>query len=142
MHLFLSQQVSFHSLFSISNDFDFCFIGDIDSLNANKAITQNVEIIDYFKKEERLLEIINEHKSAETGKIAKMIIFMSRKADCDNLADKLYQEGIATESIHGDLSQQARTRTLDKFRKGSVRVLVATDVAARGLDIKVSWKLM
>ncbi len=63
------------------------------------------------------------------------IIFCNRKVDVDIVAKSLKQHGLNAEPIHGDLDQSQRTRTLDGFRDGSIRFLIASDVAARGLDI-------
>jgi superfamily II DNA/RNA helicase len=63
------------------------------------------------------------------------IIFCNRKTEVDVVAKSLKKHGYNAEPIHGDLDQSHRTRTLDGFRDGSVRFLVASDVAARGLDI-------
>jgi superfamily II DNA/RNA helicase len=63
------------------------------------------------------------------------IIFCNRKMDVDVVAKSLKQHGFNASPIHGDLDQSVRTRTLDGFRDGSVHLLVASDVAARGLDI-------
>ena len=63
------------------------------------------------------------------------IIFCNRKIDVDVVAKSLKKHGLNASPIHGDLDQSVRTRTLDGFREGSVRFLVASDVAARGLDI-------
>ena len=63
------------------------------------------------------------------------IIFCNRKMDVDVLAKSLKQHGFNASPIHGDLDQSVRTRTLDGFRDGTVHLLIASDVAARGLDI-------
>ncbi len=63
------------------------------------------------------------------------IIFCNRKMDVDVVAKSMKQHGLNASPIHGDLDQSVRTRTLDGFRDGSVKFLVASDVAARGLDI-------
>jgi ATP-dependent RNA helicase RhlE len=63
------------------------------------------------------------------------IIFCNRKIDVDILAKSLKKHGYDAEAIHGDLEQSQRMRTLDAFRDGKLRLLVASDVAARGLDI-------
>jgi superfamily II DNA/RNA helicase len=65
----------------------------------------------------------------------RAIIFTRTKRDCDELALALIGRGLAAEAIHGDLAQAQRERALESFRSGNARVLVATDVAARGLDI-------
>ena len=64
------------------------------------------------------------------------LVFVDTKFACSRLAHFLERHGIAADSIHGDKSQIARTETLESFKNGKVRVLVATDVAARGLDIE------
>ena len=63
------------------------------------------------------------------------IVFCNRKVDVDVVAKSMKQHGLDAAPIHGDLDQSQRTRTLDGFRDGSLRFLVASDVAARGLDI-------
>ena len=63
------------------------------------------------------------------------IIFCRTKAETQEVADKLIRDGYNAESLHGDLSQQQREVTMQKFRQHTVQVLVATDVAARGLDV-------
>ena len=58
--------------------------------------------------------------------------------DCDDLAYMLRGQGFLVDSLHGERSQNARTQALENFRSGRVKLLVATDVAGRGLDVKVS----
>ncbi|WP_209426525.1 DEAD/DEAH box helicase [Pararhodobacter sp. SW119] len=72
---------------------------------------------------------------AEGEACKNAIIFCNRKIDVDVVAKSLKQHGFDAAPIHGDLDQSVRTRTLDGFRDGSLRFLVASDVAARGLDI-------
>ena len=55
---------------------------------------------------------------------------------CEDIVDARMDEGYRADALHGDKSQQARSRTMDWFRKGRIKILVATDVAARGLDVK------
>ena len=55
---------------------------------------------------------------------------------CEDIVDALMDEGYRADALHGDKSQQARSRTMDWFRRGRIKILVATDVAARGLDVK------
>lgn len=72
---------------------------------------------------------------AEGDKCTNAIIFCNRKTDVDIVAKSLKKYGYDAAPIHGDLDQSQRTRTLDGFRDGSLRFLVASDVAARGLDV-------
>lgn len=67
---------------------------------------------------------------------ASCVVFCNTKRDCQSLSDALNERGIGTLALHGDLEQRDRDRVLVRFANGSCRVLVATDVAARGLDIK------
>ncbi|KAJ4758663.1 DEAD-box ATP-dependent RNA helicase 14 [Rhynchospora pubera] len=105
-------------------------IGNTDSLVANKSITQHVEVINPMEKRRRLDQIL---RSQDAN--AKTIIFCSTKKMCDMLAQNL-QQRYGASAIHGDKSQPERDSVLASFRAGRCHVLVATDVAARGLDIK------
>jgi len=105
-------------------------IGNTDQLVANKSITQHVEVISHSEKSRRLDQIL---RSQEPG--SKVIIFCSTKRMCDQLARNLSRQYGAS-AIHGDKSQAERDSVLSDFRSGRCPVLVATDVAARGLDIK------
>ena len=69
------------------------------------------------------------------GKWEQVLIFTRTKHGANRLSKKLTQAGIQSSAIHGDKAQGARTRALDGFKKRTIRVLVATDIAARGLDI-------
>ncbi|KAI0504431.1 hypothetical protein KFK09_015383 [Dendrobium nobile] len=105
-------------------------IGSVDELVANKAITQYVEVLSQMDKQRRLEQIL---RSRERG--SKVIIFCSTKKLCDQLAYSIGRPFGAI-AIHGDKSQQERDNVLNQFRTGRFPILVATDVAARGLDIK------
>jgi ATP-dependent RNA helicase DeaD len=63
------------------------------------------------------------------------MVFVRTKIEADEIAHKLYARGLSSESLHGDLSQSAREKVLKKFREKRISVLVATDVAARGIDV-------
>ncbi len=67
--------------------------------------------------------------------IDQCIIFTSTKAMSEQLADELYEKGFAANCLHGDMPQNWRNRTLMDLRKGRCKILVATDVAARGIDV-------
>ncbi|MEE4119654.1 MAG: DEAD/DEAH box helicase, partial [Paracoccaceae bacterium] len=79
--------------------------------------------------------ILRDLIAQEGAGLKNAIIFCNRKVDVDTVAKSLKRHGFNAEPIHGDLEQSHRTRTLDGFRDGSIRFLVASDVAARGLDI-------
>ncbi|MEO6301129.1 MAG: DEAD/DEAH box helicase [Paracoccaceae bacterium] len=72
---------------------------------------------------------------AEGESCTNAIVFCNRKMDVDVVAKSLKQHGFNASPIHGDLDQSVRTRTLDGFREGTIHLLIASDVAARGLDI-------
>lgn len=105
-------------------------IGNVDELVANKSITQYIELLAPMEKHRRLEQIL---RSQEPG--SKIIIFCSTKKMCDQLARNLTRQ-FGAAAIHGDKSQGERDHVLSQFRAGRSPVLVATDVAARGLDIK------
>nr|CAD1834833.1 unnamed protein product [Ananas comosus var. bracteatus] len=105
-------------------------IGSIDELVANNAITQYVEVITPAEKLRRLEQIL---RSQDPG--SKILVFCSTKRMCDQLSRTLSRQFGAV-AIHGDKSQSERDRVLSQFRSGRSPILVATDVAARGLDIK------
>ncbi|MFA5242472.1 MAG: DEAD/DEAH box helicase [Sulfuricella sp.] len=67
--------------------------------------------------------------------LKQAIVFTATKRDADMLAEDLFAQGHAAAALHGDMNQGARNRTLTKLRRGGLRVLVATDVAARGIDV-------
>jgi len=67
--------------------------------------------------------------------LGQAIVFTATKRGADRLASKLYEDGHAAAALHGDMNQSQRNRTIAKVRSGNVRVLVATDVAARGIDV-------
>lgn len=67
--------------------------------------------------------------------LKQAIVFTATKRDANTLADKLFAHGLAAAALHGDMNQRERNRTLTKLRRGGLKVLVATDVAARGIDV-------
>ncbi|KAI3500895.1 hypothetical protein L1887_36723 [Cichorium endivia] len=105
-------------------------IGNVNELVANKAITQHIEVMSPMEKHRRLEQILRSQEPR-----SKVIIFCSTKKMCDQLARTLTRQFSAA-AIHGDKSQGERDYVLNQFRSGRSPVLVATDVAARGLDIK------
>ncbi|MEM7723953.1 MAG: DEAD/DEAH box helicase, partial [Pseudomonadota bacterium] len=80
-------------------------------------------------------EMLRAAIEAEGDACSNAIIFCNRKVDVDIVAKSLKKHGLNAEPIHGDLDQSHRMRTLDGFRDGTIKFLVASDVAARGLDI-------
>jgi superfamily II DNA/RNA helicase len=76
------------------------------------------------------------HHWARSAEVTKGIVFAATKRDVDALADELAAAGHAAAPLHGDMDQRDRGRTVERLRSGAVRLLVATDVAARGLDVR------
>lgn len=105
-------------------------IGNCNELVANKSITQYVEVVPQIEKQRRLEQIL---RAQERG--SKVIIFCSTKKLCDELTRSL-RRFFPAAAIHGDKSQGERDFVLNQFRSGKSPILVATDVAARGLDVK------
>jgi len=105
--------------------------GGTGKLTANKLITQVVQVCTEDEKFDNCMQAMGELQEKDT-----CIVFCGTKRRCDFLDRKLRQSGIhSCGAIHGDKDQYEREKSLDNFRKGRGNVLVATDVAARGLDI-------
>ena len=94
-----------------------------------EAIRQLVHPVDKSRKRELLSHLIG------TNNWKQVLVFNRTKHGANRLAEQLNKDGITAAAIHGNKSQGARTRALANFKAGEVRVLVATDIAARGLDI-------
>jgi ATP-dependent RNA helicase DBP3 len=103
-------------------------------LRANTRIDQRVEVVQPNDKNFRLLQLLKEHQSGKK-KNDRILVFCLYKKEAARVEDFLSYKGFSVAGIHGDLSQEKRVASLDKFKKGEVALLVATDVAARGLDI-------
>ena len=92
-------------------------------------VTHKVMFVDYPNKRDLLKWLLID----ETPESA--LIFTRTKREADDICDYLNDEGYATEAIHGDKKQTQREKVLRKFKRGDVQILVATDVAARGIDV-------
>ncbi|XP_030239448.1 ATP-dependent RNA helicase p62 isoform X1 [Drosophila navojoa] len=108
-------------------------IGSLE-LSANHNIRQVVDVCDEFSKEDKLKSLLSDiyDTSENPGKI---IIFVETKRRVDNLVRFIRSFGVRCGAIHGDKSQSERDFVLREFRSGKSNILVATDVAARGLDV-------
>ncbi|RAR60045.1 superfamily II DNA/RNA helicase [Paraburkholderia unamae] len=102
----------------------------VRKVEANSNIAQTVHYVDDRDHKDRLLDHLLRAESLDQA-----IVFTATKMDADQLAGKLADAGFESAALHGDLPQGARNRTIRALRERRVRVLVATDVAARGIDI-------
>ncbi|MFZ5723790.1 MAG: DEAD/DEAH box helicase [Pseudomonadota bacterium] len=93
-------------------------------------IAQKLIYVDGLEHKHQLLRHWVTHEDA-----GQVIVFTATKRDADELAEALAADGLPAIALHGDLTQRARTRSLNQLRSGEARILVATDVAARGIDV-------
>lgn len=112
-----------------------CIQVNIGSLNlsANNNIVQNVTICEEEEKERELVELLKRLKPDANN---KSIVFVETKKKVEDVLRIILREGYQSNSIHGDKSQNERDYVLENFRNGRIPILVATDVAARGLDVE------
>jgi len=96
---------------------------------ASELVEQSVHLVDQAHKRDLLSHIIRQSGWHQ------VLVFTRTKHGANRLAEKLVKDGLSAAAIHGNKSQAARTRALEGFKQGKVAVLVATDIAARGLDI-------
>ncbi|WP_127478146.1 DEAD/DEAH box helicase [Sulfurivermis fontis] len=97
----------------------------------HESIEQRIHLADDFKHKNALLShLLNDQE------LSQCVVFTATKKGADELAMQLEDQGHAAAALHGDMHQKQRQRTVERMKRGHVRVLVATDVAARGLDIK------
>ena len=94
-----------------------------------EKIIQKVFFVDKGKKPALVIKLISE------GDWQQVLVFTRTKHGANRLSEKLEKSGITSSAIHGNKSQNARTKALAGFKKGEIRVLVATDIAARGLEL-------
>ena len=103
-------------------------------VDARNTAAQSVEQIVYNVDADRKRELISHMIGSKNWQ--QVLIFTRTKQGADTLAKEMCKDGLKTVAIHGDKSQGAREKALAEFKEGKVRALVATDVAARGLDIR------
>ena len=103
-------------------------------LRANTRIVQEVEVMDGYAKQDRLIQILKQYQSGK-NKSDRILVFCLYKKEATRIEEFIRRKGFPVAGIHGDLSQQKRQESLEAFKRGTVPLLVATDVAARGLDI-------
>jgi superfamily II DNA/RNA helicase len=102
---------------------------NVDDLYDDVDINQRVITVNHDKKNDLLAHLLKENDWKQ------ILVFCSAKRSCDNLVKKLEKRDITAVAMHGNLQQNARARALADFKAGKTRVLIATDVAGRGIDI-------
>lgn len=121
--------------------------GDEVSLLANQLLTKpiNIDVDNSQNKAEivqRVFEVNKERKTAllinllKSNDWPRVLVFINAKVACNRVQQKLIKAGLVAEVFHGDKSQGNRSSVLEKFKRGDIRILIATDIAARGLDIE------
>ncbi|KAL1204929.1 DEAD-box ATP-dependent RNA helicase 5 [Cardamine amara subsp. amara] len=106
-------------------------IGSVD-LAANHDVLQIIEVLDDRARDQRLIALLEKYHKSQKNRV---LVFALYKVEAERLERFLQQRGWKAVSIHGNKAQSERTRSLSLFKEGSCPLLVATDVAARGLDI-------
>ncbi|KAJ1822543.1 RNA-dependent ATPase [Coemansia sp. RSA 2599] len=103
-----------------------------DELAINERVQQIVEVMEPHQKDGKLLELLKEcHRSRKN----RVLVFALYKKEASRIEGMLLGKGYNCVAIHGDKNQSQRTNAIDSFRDGSIPLLIATDVAARGLDV-------
>lgn len=97
---------------------------------SHALIEQRLHVTDNLRHKKELL-----HHLISDSNLTRAIIFSATKRDADDLARELSGNGHPAAALHGDMNQFARNKTIERMRRGTIRLLVATDVAARGLDV-------
>lgn len=113
-------------------------------LKSPVEITVQSEVTNADNIEQRLHQVddlhhkynLLEHILVNNEQMQQTIIFTATKRQADVLVEKLAESGHKTDALHGDMNQRQRTRTINRLRKNEIKVLVATDVAARGIDVQ------
>jgi superfamily II DNA/RNA helicase len=112
------------------------FLSNPKQIEVSRPASQNLQI------DQKLVETSSRGKRdtlralLRTDEVRTAIIFSNRKTTVRELAESLRRDGFAASQIHGDMEQAERLKELDRFKNGEINILVASDVAARGLDIK------
>lgn len=103
-------------------------------LRASANIAQTVEVIEPRQKQSRLLSLLQTHTKG-SKKNDRILVFCLYKKEAARIEDLIRSKGYKVAGIHGDMAQSGRERSLEAFKSGKTPILVATDVAARGIDI-------
>lgn len=121
-------------------------IGAVDIVEDKASVDERPAVDQFYivlKKEDKLEAL---RRIVDSAPAFHGLVFCATKAETDEVARRLVEGGYPAEALHGDMSQEARERTLRRFRSSATTILVATDVAARGIDVErlshvVNWDL-
>merc|ERR1719424_942486 len=105
-------------------------VGSLE-ISANKSISQIIECCQDHEKYQLLNKALREHGNGQ-----RTLIFVETKRGCDQLCNSMRHDGYPAKAMHGDKDQHERDQVLREFKEGKTPIMVATDVAARGLDVK------
>ncbi len=113
-------------------------------VKSKSKTSDNIEQFYTFVNDKHRLEVLCRNLDLHYNK--RCIVFCHTKKECDELVGELQSKNYSIETLHGDISQATRTKTLERFKKGSFNVLIATDIAARGIhvdniDLVVNFKV-
>lgn len=111
-------------------------VGVVDAAATSRGVSHVVRRVEEEGKYSALVRALEEALGAEDTDAGRVIVFLSSKARVDDVTRRLRHDGFPALSIHGDKSQEEREFVLAEFREGRAPVMLATDVAARGLDVK------
>ena len=106
---------------------------EIIKVTKNEITNVNIDQSFYLVKKEAKFEVMV--RLIDVHDLQLMLVFCNTKSKVDELVEDLQSQGYAAEGLHGDLRQTARNQVMNKFRNGNTKILVATDVAARGIDV-------
>ncbi len=107
---------------------------EVNVKQAHLPLDQIEQLIHRTDNREHKYQLLKELLADET--LQQAIVFSSTKIQTEHIADQLCEDGFEAGAIHGDMNQRQRTRTMQQMRQGKIRILVATDVAARGIDVQ------
>jgi ATP-dependent RNA helicase DeaD len=106
---------------------------ELIKVTKNEITNVNIDQTFYMVKKEAKFEVMV--RLIDVHDLQLMLVFCNTKSKVDELVEELQANGYAAEGLHGDLRQTARNQVMNKFRNGNTKILVATDVAARGIDV-------
>eukprot|EP00483_Globobulimina_turgida_P006404 UN06414 len=108
-------------------------IGSMNTLRANQDVLQEIRFMDKMDKIRELKKLIDSY--IEEDKNCKILVFISTKKMCNKMKEILWNDGYWVTCIHGDKEQKQRDRALSDFRDGRMKIMLATDVASRGIHV-------